>query len=148
MQIVLYALILIIYIFVGLIGLVFCLFIGITESRRSIAKRLAGGIIGSYPGVFIFQFLSLPFIVVALLFFLGVKESFGEPSGVLGLFYALLAISSIGGTFTLATFTGFFVGWGCGYRYASGMPFKAAIKASNILTFLFRLIKQKKNIKS
>jgi hypothetical protein len=140
MQIIAYFAILFIYVCIACIGLALCLIIAVSPSRRNIAKRIAGGIVGSFPGVFLFQALSMPFVIVALLLYLGLNQVIGELSGVSQVIYATLALLSTFGLFTVASITGFFVGWGVGYRIAAGVPFITSIQASRVLAYPLSLI--------
>jgi hypothetical protein len=78
MQIIAYFAILFIYVCIACIGLVLCLLVAVRPSRRNIAKCIAGGIVGSFPGVFLFQALSMPFVIVALLVHFGLNQVIGE----------------------------------------------------------------------
>ncbi|WP_124950088.1 hypothetical protein [Sulfuriferula thiophila] len=143
MQIIAYFTILFIYVCIACIAVALCLIVAVSSSRRNIAKRIAGGIVGSFPGVFLFQALSMPFVIAALLLCLGLNQVIGELSGASQVIYATLALLSTFGLFTVASITGFIVGWGVGYRVASGIALKTAIQSSRVLAYPLHLTRWK-----
>ena len=64
-----YAMILMTYVMAGAVGLAVCLLLAFFPPLRAGARRTAGGIIGSFAGVFLFQILTLPFVALMLFVF-------------------------------------------------------------------------------
>ncbi|MGZ3158041.1 MAG: hypothetical protein ACXU7H_03065 [Burkholderiaceae bacterium] len=145
MQLFAYLALLFVYICVASLGLLFCLALATSSTKRKIAKKVAGGIIGSFPGVFLFQILSIPLVASAVLLFLSLNQVVGELHGVSQVIYSLIALVFTLGLFAAASVVGFFVGWGVGYRVASGASLRTALKASDILTYPYRLTKTKRS---
>jgi hypothetical protein len=131
-----------VYLAVSGILLLAALLLAIWPSRRPTARRLAGGVVGSFPFLLFFQGLSLPVLVVigAIPYLLGVWSAHTNTAimviafAELGLMFAISVAASI---------IGWITGWGVGTRVASGMPVRDALGASWALTlvasFLTRL---------
>jgi hypothetical protein len=139
MQLFAYLAALLTYVCIAGLGLVFCLALALSPSHRQSAKQIAGGVIGSFPGVFLFQAVSAPLVAVAVLLFLGMHQVTGELSGASQAIVVVLALLSTLGLFAAASVARFLVGWGVGYRVASGMPFKVPLRASRILDYPLRI---------
>ena len=139
MQLFAYLAVLFVYVCVASLGLAVCLAFSATASYRQRAKCVAGGIVGSFPGVFLFQALSVPLVVPALLLFLWLNQITGELSGASQVIYSTLALLSTFGLFTVASITGFLVGWGVGYRVASGASLRFALQTSRVLIHPLRV---------
>jgi len=136
------------YVCLGGLGLVLCFAYMLSPSHRQIAKQLAGGIIGSFPGVFIFQVMSVPLILAAVFLILGFNQVAGELDEMSHTIFAGFFLLSTIGLFAGASITGFLVGWRVGYRIACGESLGAALKASRVLGYPLRFSDRlrKKNI--
>lgn len=121
------------------IGLFLCLCLAAFASRRSLAKHVAGGIVGSLPSVLLFQVLAAPVVAVAVLAFFGMQSLVGPLSGAPQIVFSVLALLLTFGVFAAASFVGLLVGWGVGYRMASGVPLSIALRASRVVAATLRL---------
>ena len=135
MQLFAYFAALVAYLGLAALGLVLCLAAAAFVSSRQQAKRIAGGILGSFPGVFAFQVVAIPIVAVALLGLLGFQAVTGELAGTAQVVVIGLSLLATVGVFAGASVLGFVVGWGVGYRVASGMPISASLRASRILSY-------------
>src|SRR5436190_23653671 len=82
--------------------------LAIPRQTRSFAKRLAAGICGSFPGVFLFQILAAPVVVLALLLMFvthAVVHPVGSWEGVMIVGFALLMFGIVG----IASLAGFYI---------------------------------------
>lgn len=140
MQIIAYISALMIYVSFALIGLVGCLAFALSATYRQTAKRIAWGIVGSFPGVFLFQGLSVPFVALTLFLFLGLNQLTSDLSGASLIVFAVFGLLSTFGVFAAASIAGFLVGWRVGYQVASGLSFRAALETSRILSYLLRIV--------
>jgi hypothetical protein len=110
------------YLCFGAAVLVFAAALAIVPAARLTARRLAGGVIGSYPGVLVFQVLSLP-VLVCLWLVAWVLSHFMAPSFAAGMTAAVLFL----GVFAGASVVGFMTGWSAGADVATGMSITAAV---------------------
>jgi hypothetical protein len=119
----------------GLILLAAALLLAIWPPSRPIGRRIAGGVVGSFPFLFFFQGLSLPVLVAigTIPFLLGIWSG---PADMPNMIAALGELGLMLGVFVAASVTGLITGWGVGARVASDMPVRDALRASKALSFL------------
>jgi hypothetical protein len=130
-----YVLVMVAQVALGIVVLAAGLLLTIWPSGRRTGRRLAGGIIGSFPFVLFFQGLSLPLLTVSAVISLIFGTWFGSAHsrnmvvafGALGLMVAFFVAASV---------TGFITGWGVGARIASGTQVRDALRSSRALRFL------------
>jgi hypothetical protein len=125
--------------FAGLI-LVIALVMAIEPATRSWARQIAGGVIASFPFVFLFQALSCPAIFAMMGFLVLLNKIFG----VEGPSFEILATSAFVLAFVIfatAWLMGFITGWGVGARIASGVGVRAALRGSRVVRFLAALLR-------
>jgi hypothetical protein len=110
------------YLCFGAATLVLAAALAVVPVARVTAKRLAGGVIGSYPGVFLFQMLSMP-VLISLWLLIWLLSRFILLSVAVGMAAAVLAL----GVFAVASLAGFMTGWSAGADVATGMSVTAAV---------------------
>jgi hypothetical protein len=83
---------------------------------RALAKKIAAGMAGSFPGVFLFQLLSAPLLALVLLTIGGISYFFRPPDIVI--IVMVLFIVSIP---TVASLLGFYTGWRVAWELAAAV---------------------------
>jgi hypothetical protein len=131
-----YYMLLVVYVLAGGAGLAVCLLLAVIPKTRAAAKSVAGGIVGSFPGVFAFQLLALPVVAVPWLLFWGSHQLTGGVSGTAGTVILVVVVALTFGIFGAASLSGFVVGWGIGSRLARGMSLNEAFKRSRLTSVL------------
>jgi len=131
-----YIVLLFAYLLAGGIGLGICLLLALFPPTRQVAARLAGGIVGSFPGVILFQVLAIPALIVMFAIFWLVLRLLGPLDGLAQIVWNVSVIASMLGMFALSSAAGFAVGWRVGARRATGMSFRRAVRASRLLTLM------------
>ena len=129
-----YAVALIAYICFGAAVLALAIALAIVPRTRPWARWLAGGVIGSYPGVFIFQLLTLP-LAVCVFVLLWLLSRFETHVGAPFAIACVLSVLVLG---LGASLVGFFTGWSVGSAVAFGTPVLDAIS----LTWAGRLLRR------
>jgi hypothetical protein len=119
----------------GVFVLAAALVLAIWPPYRRVARRLAGGIIGSLPFLFFFQGLSLPVLVAiaTIPLLLGIWPGPVDTPNQIAAMGELMLMLAV---FVAASVTGIITGWGVGVRVASGTPLRDALRASRALTSL------------
>lgn len=115
------------------------------SSTRLTGIRVATGALFSLPGMLIFQVVSLPFVVLALLpaavFFSVIDPNEGWQVMV-GIPILLLAI----GVFAAASAYGIYFGYRTAWSVCGGTPWRTAVRSDKIVGMFFRALKpQPKN---
>jgi hypothetical protein len=122
------------YVCFGVVVLAVAVVLALIPRTRPLARSIAGGIIGSYPGVFVFQLATIPVIgcVGILISMLSSFDSHMASRIALALvaFIIILALST--------SLAGFFTGWSVGAAVARGTPVFDAIA----LTWAGRLLRR------
>jgi len=114
-----YILALFAYVALGGCVLIVAAFLAIAPQTRSIAKKLAAGICGSFPGVFLFQILAAPVVLfILVLMFAGAASvrPGGAAQGILIVTFALLMFFVFG----IASLAGFYTGFRLAWEFAAG----------------------------
>lgn len=113
-----YAMFLFVYVCIGAAVLAVAMLLALIPRARPAARWFAGGIIGSYPGVFLFQLAGAPVLVgiVLLMWLLStVAPNLGPTLPVsLAIFFMLFSL--------LVSLAGFITGWSVGSAVALGTP--------------------------
>ena len=112
--------------------------LAVPQATRPMALRVAAGMIGSFPGVFLFQVLSAP-IVALILVASGLIMSVTSRGGwidaaLLGMGVIALAI------FAFASLVGFYMGWRAGWEVAAGRSARGFLRGHSILGAFFRVL--------
>ena len=129
-----YAMFLFVYVCFGAAVLAVAMLLAFFPRTRPAARSLAGGIIGSYPGVFLFQLAGAPVLVgITLLLWLlsKVAPNLGPTLPVsFVIFFLLFSL--------LVSLAGFITGWSVGAAMALGTPGFDAFA----LTWIGRLLRR------
>jgi len=122
-----YAMILFAYVCFGGVALAIAVILAIAPGTRRLARRLAGGVIGSYPGVFLFQILAVPLLAAVWGACWMLRRVFPQPDNQFGA-VALITILFVLGIFACMSILGFITGWSAGSGVALGVPLGAALR--------------------
>ncbi len=114
--------------------------LAVPRATRPLASRVAAGMAGSFPGVFVFQALSAP-VVALILLASGLVMSITARGGwidvaLIGLGVVALAI------FALASLAGFYAGWRAGWEAAAGRSARVYLAGHTILGVVFRVLRR------
>jgi len=115
------------------VGLAVCAALAVVPSLRTSVRRIAGGIMGSLPGVFLFQMLSIPLLGIAWMLFWTVSKVIGPLEGTSQIIWNVVVIIAFVGGFAIASVVGFLVGWRIGARIATGISPVEAVRTSRLL---------------
>jgi hypothetical protein len=133
-----YAMALMAYIAVACIVWGVAVLLAIPRGTRCLAGRVAAGMAGSFPGVFLFQVLSAPIVAVILLtsgLIMSVTSRGGWiDAALLGMGIVALA------TFVFASVAGFYMGWRAGWEVAAGRSGRGFLRGHSILGGIFRAL--------
>lgn len=108
------------------------------ESTRPLAKKIAAGMAGSFPGVFLFQILVAPPFALLLLAVAGIAH-FYRPPDVLIIIFAFIMISIP----ALASLLGFYAGWRMGWELAAGRSAREFLAADRMLGPAVRFLRRR-----
>jgi hypothetical protein len=90
----------------------------ISSRTRQFAKQVAVGMAGSFPGVFLFQVLAAPVVLVTLLLFSAAFYLF-KPAGVWEVVCIVGLLLSTVGVIAVASVLGFYAGWRVAWEIAA-----------------------------
>jgi hypothetical protein len=116
--------------------------LAIPHQTRSFAKRLAASMIGSFPGVFLFQMLAFPFVLVVLLMLFVTYAVFHPSDGWQGFIivgFGLLMFCIFG----VASLVGFYAGWRVAWEFAAGRSIRDFLGADRLLGPFVRLARRR-----
>ena len=95
---------------------------------RTLAKKIAAGMAGSFPGVFLFQLISAPLVAVILLTVDGISHFFRPPDPIIiALVLFIISIPAI------ASLLGFYTGWRVAWELAAGRPAREFLRTDRVL---------------
>jgi hypothetical protein len=112
--------------------------LALPRRTRALAKKIAAGMAGSFPGVFLFQFLSAPFLAFVLLTIGGISYFF-RPPDVINILLALFIISIP----AAASLLGFYTGWRVAWELAAGRSARAFLEADRLLGPAVRFLRKR-----
>lgn len=95
---------------------------------RALAKKIAAGMAGSFPGVILFQLISAPLFGLNLLLIFGISHFF-RPADVIIIFLALFIIAIP----AVASLLGFYTGWRVAWELAAGRSAREFLRTDRIL---------------
>src|ERR1044071_4731020 len=98
------------------------------RSTRALAKKIAAGMAGSFPGVFLFQLVTAPLLAFLLLSIAAISHFFRPPDVVIVLL-ALVMVSIP----AVASLVGFYTGWRVAWELASGRSARAFLRADRMI---------------
>src|SRR6202044_2333341 len=107
-----------------------------SSRMRPVAKRFAGGIIGSFPGVFVFQIFALPIFCTILFLLWQLSHFTNDLHGFAQIIWAITVVVFTFGFLAVASMAGFLVGWRVGFKVASGVDITTAMMQERILLAL------------
>ena len=116
--------------------------LAIPSRTRGLAKRLAAGMAGSFPGVFLFQILAAPFVASVLLLGGGIFWLFHPGDIGSTVFMVTVAVLSFG-IVAAASLLGFYVGWRIAWEVASGRSPRAFLSGDRLLGPCVRFLRNK-----
>ena len=142
MPMVAYVTALFIYVAFALVVWGVAIVLAISPHTRKLAKQIAAGMAGSFPGVFIFQLLSASLAVLILLLIAGVLRFCGGGFNFVGvyivwfLFFAILFPASM-------FLIGFCVGWRIAWKWASGLSIRECFERDEVMGPLLRVLRRR-----
>lgn len=104
---------------------------------RALAKKIAAGMAGSFPGVFLFQLVAAPLTAAILLIIAGISHFF-RPPDVIIMFLAL----SISGITAVASLLGFYTGWRVAWELAAGRSARQFLQTDRVLGPMSRFLRK------
>lgn len=109
---------------------------------RAFARKMAAGMAGSFPGVFLFQMISAPLVALFLLVFAVIFAVFrpagdGETACFIGLFFAMV------GWVAAASLLGFYTGWRIAWELAAGRSVRAFLTTDQVLGPFVRFLRRR-----
>ena len=111
----------------------------------ALAKRLAAGMAGSFPGVFLFQLLTAPIVAFVLLFVGGIIWLFHPSDAIAGVLIVALALFTFG-IVTIASLLGFYVGWRAVWEFAAGLSVRAFVSGDRLLGPVVRVLRRRRPV--
>jgi hypothetical protein len=123
------------------VGLMVCTAMAIAPAVRTSAKRFASGLIGSVPGVAIFQLAALPVVAVIVGLLWALQRALGDLTGVAAIVWGVVVVVGTIGVFALASLCGFVSGWATGVRVIGGIPIGTALRESLAFRLWLRMRK-------
>ena len=100
---------------------------------RALAKKIAAGMAGSFPGVFLFQLISAPLVALVLLTIAGISH-FGKPPDIIIAVLAPLIVLFIIGLPAVASLLGFYTGWRVAWELAAGRSTRELLRTDRVLS--------------
>lgn len=103
-----------------------------SHRRRALAKKIAAGMAGSFPGVFLFQLISAPVVVLILLSIAGLAH-LGQPPDAIIAVIAPLVVLFVFAIPAIASLLGFYTGWRVGWELAAGHSAREFLRTDRLL---------------
>ena len=105
--------------------------LAVSQQTRDLARRLAAAMAGSFPGVFLFQLLAAP-VVLILLFFGGIFWLF-HPGDAGKAVLIVTMVLLMFGVVAAASLLGFYAGWRSAWEFAAGRSVRAFLRNDRLL---------------
>ncbi len=128
---------LILYVAVACVVWIVAAVLAIPHRTRMLAKKIAVGMAGSFPGVFIFQLLSAPLLALVLLI-VGVLSRLFRTPDVLIIVFALCILSVP----AVASLLGFYAGWRVAWELAAGRSAREFLAKDRAVGPLLRFLRR------
>jgi hypothetical protein len=138
----LYLLALMVYIAAACVVWTVAIVLAFSHRRRALAKKIAAGMAGSFPGVFIFQLISAPPVALILVIIAGVSH-FGQPPDVVIAILAPLIVLFIISIPAVASLLGFYTGWRVAWELAAGRSARELLQTDRVLGPLVRFLRRR-----
>lgn len=116
--------------------------LAVPQRTRALAKRIAAGMAGSFPGVFLFQLFSVPIVAFVLLLIGGIFWLFHPRDTGATLLIVSLALLTFG-IVAIASLLGFYTGWRVAWELAAGRPARAFLTTDRVLGPVVRFLHQR-----
>lgn len=113
--------------------------LAVAPQTRSIAKKLAAGICGSFPGVFLFQILTAPVVALILVLMFAsaaAVRSGGTAQGVVIIGFGFLMFCIFG----IASLAGFYTGFRVAWEFAAGRSPREFLNKDRLIGPFIRLL--------
>ena len=133
-----YILALMVYIAAACVVWMVAIVLAFSPRTRAFAKKIAAGMAGSFPGVFLFQLISAPLLAVMLLTIAGISHFF-RPPDVIIIFLALFIISIP----AVASLLGFYTGWRVAWELAAGRSVREFLHTDRVLGPVVRCLRRR-----
>src|SRR6266852_3654219 len=133
-----YILALIVYIAAACAVWIVAIVLAFPQRTRALAKKIAAGMAGSFPGVFLFQLISAPLLAVMLLTIAGISH-FLRPPDVIIIVLALFIISIP----AVASLLGFYTGWRVAWELAAGRSAREFLRSDRVIGPVVRLLRRR-----
>ena len=115
--------------------------LAIRPRTRTLAKKIAAGMAGSFPGVFIFQLLVAPLIALVLLAVACIPHSFQPPDILIAVLAPVIVLSIISIP-AIASLLGFYAGWRVAWELAAGRSARGFLATDRILGPVVRFLRR------
>ena len=127
-------------VYVAIACAVWCvaLVLAFPRSTRVLAKKIAAGMAGSFPGVFLFQLLSAPLIALALVSVGGIAHLLRPPDVVIVLLALFIVCIP-----AVASLLGFYTGWRVAWGLAAGRSAREFLEADRVLGPFVRFLRKR-----
>ena len=132
-----YILALMVYIAAASAVWIVAIVLALSPRNRALAKKIAAGMAGSFPGVFLFQLLSAPLVAVMLMTVAGISHFF-RPPDVIIIVLALFIISIP----AFASLLGFYTGWRVAWELAAGRSGREFLQTDRVLGPVVRVLRR------
>jgi hypothetical protein len=110
-----------------------------SRRKRALAKKIAADMAGSFPGVFIFQFISALPVALILLTIFSISHLGQPPDAIIAILAPSLVLFIIGIP-TLASLIGFYAGWRVAWELAAGRSARGFLQTDRVLGPTVRLL--------
>ena len=113
-----------------------------SHRRRALAKKIAAGMAGSFPGVFLFQLITAPLVALILLTVAGISH-LGQPPDIIIAVIAPLVVLFIIGIPVVASLLGFYTGWRVAWELAAGRSARELLQTDRVLGPIARFLRRR-----
>ena len=138
----LYLLALMVYVAIACAVWMVAIVLAFSHRRRALAKKIAAGMAGSFPGVFIFQLISAIPVALILLTIAGIPH-FGQPPDIIIAILAPLMVLFIICIPAVASLLGFYAGWRVAWELAAGRSAREFLQADRVLGPVVRFLRRR-----
>src|SRR5205809_8101439 len=122
-----YILALMVYFAAAYAGWMIAIVLAFSPRTRALAKKIAAGMAGSFPGVFLFQIISAPLVGLVLLAIFGVSHFFRPPDVIIIVLVLFIIIIP-----AIASLLGFYTGWRVAWELAAGRSAREFLRSDQI----------------
>jgi hypothetical protein len=123
-----YILALMVYLAAACVVWMVAIVLSFSPRTRALAKKIAAGMAGSFPGVFLFQLISTPLFAVILLAIFGISHFIRPPDVII-----IVLASFIIAIPAFASLLGFYTGWRVAWELAAGRSAREFLRSDRVL---------------